>query len=127
MVLIKFVIGIGLAALTLFSCTNEKSLQRYLVDRQDDDSFLKIDIAESLLQTDNNNLSQEEKDVLKTVKKINVVAYPIKGENTADYKVISKRYLNKLFTVSWYPDYNKSLVYEFMKKLKELDCFGSRR
>ena len=87
MVLIKFVIGIGLAALTLFSCTNEKSLQRYLVDRQDDDSFLKIDIAASLLQTDNNNLSQEEKDVLKTVKKINVVAYPIKGENTADYEV----------------------------------------
>ena len=87
MVLIKFVIGIGLAVLTLFSCSNEKSLQRYLVDRQDDDSFLKIDIAASLLQTDNNNLSQEEKDILETVKKINVVAYPIEGENAADYKV----------------------------------------
>jgi len=87
MVLIKFVIGIGLAVLTLFSCSNEKSLQRYLVDRQDDDSFLKIDIAASLLQTDNNNLSQEEKDILETVKKINVVAYPIEGENAADYEV----------------------------------------
>ena len=87
MILIKYVLGLGLAALTLFSCSNEKSLQRYLVDRQDDDSFLKIDIAASLLQTDNNNLSQEEKDILETVKKINVVAYPIKGENTADYEV----------------------------------------
>ena len=87
MVLIKYVLGLGLAALTLFSCSNEKSLQRYLVDRQDDDSFLKIDIAASLLQTDNNNLSQEEKDILETVKKINVVAYPIKGENAADYEV----------------------------------------
>jgi len=72
MILIKYVLG--LAALTLFSCSNEKSLQRYLVDRQDDDSFLKIDIAASLLQTDNNSLSQEEKDILETVKKINVVA-----------------------------------------------------
>tara|TARA_B110000008_G_scaffold274773_1_gene311073 strand:- start:558 stop:1133 length:576 start_codon:yes stop_codon:yes gene_type:complete len=101
MVLIKFVIGIGLAALTLFSCTNEKSLQRYLVDRQDDDSFLKIDIAASLLQTDNNNLSQEEKDILKTVKKINVVAYPIDGENTADYKV-KRQELNDILNQGQY-------------------------
>ena len=87
MILIKFILGIGLAALTLFSCSNEKSLQRYLVDRQDDDSFLKIDIASSLLNTDNHNLSQEEKDILETVKKINVVAYPIKGENAGDYEL----------------------------------------
>ena len=90
MILIKYVLGLGLAALTLYSCSNEKSLQRYLVDRQDDDSFLKIDIAASLLQTDNNSLSQEEKDILETVKKINVVAYPIKGENAADYEVKRK-------------------------------------
>ena len=101
MVLIKFVIGIGLAALTLFSCSNEKSLQRYLVDRQDDNSFLKIDIAASLLQTDNNNLSQEEKDILKTVKKINVVAYPINGENAADYKV-KRQELNDILNQGQY-------------------------
>jgi len=88
MVLIKYIIGIGLAAMTLFSCSNEKSLQRYLVDKQDDDSFLKVDIAASLLQTDSNNFSQEEKEILATVKKINVVAFPLKGENTvAQYKV----------------------------------------
>ena len=86
MVLIKYVIGISLAALTLFSCSNEKSLQRYLVDRQDDDAFLKIDIAASLLQTDSNSLTQEEKDILKTVKKINVVAFPLNGENDAQYE-----------------------------------------
>jgi len=86
MILIKYAIGIGLAALTLFSCSNEKSLQRYLVDRQDDDSFLKIDIAASLLQADSNSMTQEEKDILATVKKINVVAFPIKGENADNYE-----------------------------------------
>lgn len=101
MILIKFILGIGLAALTLFSCSNEKSLQRYLVDRQDDNSFLKIDIAASLLQTDNNNLSQEEKDILKTVKKINVVAYPIEGENAADYKV-KRQELNDILNQGQY-------------------------
>ncbi len=59
MILIKYVLGIGLAALTLFSCSNKESLQRYIVDRQDDDSFLKIDIAASLLQADGANLSQD--------------------------------------------------------------------
>jgi len=87
MILIKYILGIGLAALTLFSCSNKESLQRYIVDRQDDDSFLKIDIAASLLQTDSANLSQEEKDILKTIKKINVVAYPIEEGNVSTYEV----------------------------------------
>lgn len=86
MVLTRYVIGITLAAITLFSCSNNKSLQRYLVDKQEDDSFLKIDIAASLLQTDSSSLTQEEKDILATVKKINVVAYPIKDNNTEDFK-----------------------------------------
>jgi hypothetical protein len=85
MILAKYIIGMGLAALTLFSCSNEKSLQKYLVEKQDDDAFLKIDIATSLLQTEGNNLSQEEKDILETVKKINIVAFPIKDSNEADY------------------------------------------
>lgn len=87
MILIKYILGIGLAALTLFSCSNKESLQRYIVDRQGDDSFLKIDIAASLLQTDSANLSQEEKDILKTIKKINVVAYPIEEGNVSAYEV----------------------------------------
>jgi len=87
MILIKYILGIGLAALTLFSCSNKESLQRYIVDRQDDDSFLKIDIAASLLQTDSANLSQEEKDILKTIKKINVIAYPIDKGNVSAYEV----------------------------------------
>ena len=87
MILIKYILGIGLAAVTLFSCSNKESLQRYIVDRQDDDSFLKIDIAASLLQADGANLSQEEKDILKTIKKINVIAYPIEEGNVSAYEV----------------------------------------
>lgn len=90
MILIKYILGIGLAALTLFSCSNKESLQRYIVDRQNDDSFLKIDIAASLLQTDSANLSQEEKDILKTIKKINVIAYPIDEGNVSAYEVKMK-------------------------------------
>ena len=45
MVLVRFIVGISLAALSLVSCADGSSLQRYLVDKQDDDKFLKVDIA----------------------------------------------------------------------------------
>ena len=86
MTLTRYIIGISLAAIALFSCSDGKSLQKYLVDKQDDDMFLKIDIAASLLQTDSNSLTQDEKDILATVKKINVIAFPVKDDNTEDFK-----------------------------------------
>jgi hypothetical protein len=91
MTLTRYIIGISLAAIALFSCSDGESLQRYLVDKQDDDKFLKIDVAASLLQTDSNSLTQEEKDILATVKKINVVAYPIKDDNNEDYDAERKQ------------------------------------
>lgn len=81
----KYIIGLALAALSLISCNNDPSLQKYLVEKQDDDKFMKIDLATSLLQSDESTFSAEEQDVLNTVKKINVVAYPLKNNSKADY------------------------------------------
>jgi hypothetical protein len=86
MVLTKYLIPLILVALTLFGCSNDKSLQRYLVDKQDDDKFLKVDVATSLLQSDSNSFTQEQKDILETVKKVNVVAYKIQNDNLAEYE-----------------------------------------
>ncbi|HET8804590.1 MAG TPA: DUF4252 domain-containing protein [Aequorivita sp.] len=74
-----------LGAITLISCS-DKSLQKYLVEKQDDDKFVKMNIAASLLQGRNSNFTQEEKDILNTIKKVNVVAYPIKENDTADFE-----------------------------------------
>lgn len=78
-------LGILLLAITLISCS-DKSLQKYLVAKQDDDKFVKMDIASSLLQGRNSSFTQEEKDILNTIKKVNVVAYPIIENDTADYE-----------------------------------------
>lgn len=109
MAVTRYIIGLGLAMLTLLSCSNEKSLQKYLVEKQEDDTFLKVDIATSLLQAEGNNLSQEEKEILETVKKINVVAFPIKDGNDAAY------------------DANKKEISDIMKqdKYKTLMKYGS--
>ncbi len=73
-----------LGAMALTSC-NDKSLQKYLVEKQDDDKFVKMDLAASLLQGRNSDFTQEEKDILNTIKKVNLVAFPIKEGDTADY------------------------------------------
>ncbi len=85
MVLVKYFMALLLGAMTLLSCS-DKSLQKYLVEKQDDDKFVKMDIAASLLQGRNSNFTQEEKDILSTIKKVNVVAYPIIEDDTADFE-----------------------------------------
>lgn len=79
-------IGVLILGATIFSACSEKSLQKYLVEKQDDDKFVKIDLATSLLQGKNSDFSEAEKDILKTIKKINIVAYPIKKGDTADFQ-----------------------------------------
>ncbi|RMA64622.1 DUF4252 domain-containing protein [Ulvibacter antarcticus] len=86
MAVLKYILPLAMTVISLFSCSNNESLQRYLVDKQDDDKFLKVDVATSLLQSDENTLSEEQKEILNTVKKINVVAYKIKDGNMADYE-----------------------------------------
>ena len=52
---------------------------------------MKVDIAASLLKSDDNNLSQEELDVLNTIKKVNVVALPISSDNAEQYQTEKKK------------------------------------
>lgn len=86
MVLTKYIIPFVFAVLALASCSNEKSLQKYLVDKQDDDKFMKVDVATSLLKSDNNSFSEEENEILETIKKVNVVAYKIADGNMIEYE-----------------------------------------
>jgi len=86
MTLIKYITALIIGIITLMSCSNNQSLQRYLVDKQSDDRFLKIDLATSLLQSDESNFTEDEQDILNTVKKVNVVAYPVKSGNMAEYE-----------------------------------------
>ncbi|MBT0608128.1 DUF4252 domain-containing protein [Aequorivita echinoideorum] len=81
----KYIAIAFFAAFALAGCKNE-SLQQYLVDKQDNDKFLKMDVAASLLQNNSSNFSEEEKEIWKTIKKVNVVAYPIKDGNISEYE-----------------------------------------
>lgn len=85
MILVRYITAAVLIALTMISCQDGESLQRYLVDKQDDDKFVKVDVATSLLENNEAEFSAEQREILNTIKKVNVVAYPIKNDNQADY------------------------------------------
>ena len=65
--LVRFLVGISVAALALVSCNDGTSLQRYLVDKQDDDKYVKLDIATSLFESDDANFTEEQKEILSTI------------------------------------------------------------
>lgn len=74
-------LGVLLAA-TLLSCNEEPSLQSYFVDKQEDKNFVKFDVPASLITEDSNFLNAEQKEVMSSVRKLNVLAFPIKSEDS---------------------------------------------
>lgn len=73
-------IGILCAALIMSACSNEKSLQQYYVDNQENKDFVAIDVPASMF-TNAESLKPEERKTMETIKKINVLAIPKKLEN----------------------------------------------
>ena len=81
---VRFILALFVAS--IFTSCGEASLQKYFVEKQDDPKFMKIDLAPSLLEG-NNKLGAKEKETLKGIKKINVVALPIKEVNKGDFEL----------------------------------------
>lgn len=69
---------LGIVLISLFTgCNDNESLQKYYVENQENNTFLAVDIPASLF-TNAESLSPEQKEVLETVKKVNVLGIPMK-------------------------------------------------
>lgn len=77
------------------SCKNEKSLQNYFVESQDKKGFITLDVPTSFLQLKSDNVADEVKETLESIRKINVVALPIKRNEEA--YLAEKNTLKNLF------------------------------
>jgi len=73
----------------LTSCNSEKSLQKYYVEKQSSDNFIAIDLPASLINL-NDNVSEESQKTIKTLKKLNILAFKLNENNEADYVRESK-------------------------------------
>jgi len=66
----------------LVSCKNEKSLQQYFVDGADNKEFISADLSTTLLKVSEVDLTPEQKEAYKSLRKINLLAYRLKEDNS---------------------------------------------
>lgn len=80
----------------LLSCNSEKSLQEYYVENQERKEFLSVDLPISTFISASSSLDAEQRRVLNTVKKVNLLAYPLKEgqlEGFEEEKLVIERIL----------------------------------
>ena len=100
-VLVLFVL-----ALLSTSCNTQQSLQEYMVASQEKDGFITVDIPINFIKPKSLEVSAEVQETIKSIRKVNVVALPIKGNEEA-YEV-EKETLNTILKTN---DNYKSLNY----------------
>lgn len=89
----------SLVFLVLFasSCKNEKSLQTYLVDTSGKEGFFTGDLPVSSLMSAKADVSDEVKETMKSIKKVNVAFLKKTADNTVAYEA-EKATLKNIFT-----------------------------
>ncbi len=92
-----------LVFLVLFasSCKNEKSLQSYLVESSGKDGFFSGDLPVGSILSAKVDVSDEVKETLKSIKKINVAFLRKTADNTTAYET-EKAILKNIFTSDAY-------------------------
>ncbi len=84
---LKFTSLILLLAFVVVSCENHPSLQKYYIDSKESADFISIDIPASILELKNEEVSDEVKETLKTIKKFNFLGYQLTKDNKEGYAV----------------------------------------
>jgi hypothetical protein len=80
------VLGAAIFGLVLFaSCNNQKTIQEYYVEKQESNDFIAIDLPASIVDV-SESASEETKETMKTIKKLNVLAFKLDEENRGEFE-----------------------------------------
>ena len=90
------ILSLLLLVLMITSCKNEKSLQGYLVESQEKPGFMYGDLPVGSMLTAKTNVSDEVKETMKSIKKINVAFLRKTADNEAAYEAEKNKLLNVL-------------------------------
>jgi len=83
---IKYIVLTLFLAVTLVSCNDGVSLQRYYVDNQEEVSFITQDIPISMVKIDKTNFTEEQTEAFNSVSKLNFLGYKTDDTNTETFK-----------------------------------------
>ncbi len=79
------------ALLLLVSCASQQSLQEYYVDNQENPNFIAVSIPASVLNLNEDELSEKEKEAIGSLRKFNVLAFRVQEQNQEVYKAERKK------------------------------------
>ncbi len=69
-----------------FSCKNDKSLQQFMVNNQENPEAITFDLSANMLSLKENMDAPENKEILKSIKKANILAFKIDTLNGKTYE-----------------------------------------
>lgn len=72
--------------LVFSACSSTQSLQEYYVDNSENPNFLSFDVPTSILNLEKADLSATQREALRSLKKLNVLAFKKTSENAVAYK-----------------------------------------
>ena len=79
-----------LSAIILSACSSKQSLQEYYVNNEGNPNFLSVDLPVSLLNMEKANLTEDQREALGSLKKLNVLAFKITADNLAEFTELMK-------------------------------------
>ncbi len=112
-------IGVLAAMLLLVSCASQQSLQEYYVDNQENPNFISVSIPATVLNLNEDELTDKEKEAIGSLRKFNVLAFRLKEENQDVYKT-ERRKVREILSNDEYTDLMKINTKEGKGVLKYL-------
>jgi hypothetical protein len=76
----------GILLLALAACSSTQSLQEYYVDNSENPNFLSIDLPASLLNMEKADLTEDQRNALESLRKLNLLAFKKTDANAAEFQ-----------------------------------------
>lgn len=95
-----------LTLVLVISCSSTQSIQEYYVDSAENPNFISLDLPASILNLEEANLSDTQKEAIQSLKKLNILAFRKTAANAAEFE-IEKGKVNAIFKNSSFKELMK--------------------
>lgn len=80
-IFLKITIIAFVAGILTVACDTKPSLQKYYVDSKENNAFISVDLPANIIELKDENVTEEVKNTLKTIKKVNFLALQVDETN----------------------------------------------
>jgi hypothetical protein len=78
---VKIIINLFILVVTLQSCNQDQTLQTFYVDNELAPGFTSLDVPVSMLQIDEESLTEEQLEAYESIEKLSLIAFVLDGSN----------------------------------------------